>query len=102
MSGYGKKTQTQVSDRTARIILDKMSKAAALDLVVDLLRRCAGNETLDGAELILALDEANEPVRVARGDRPLPGYTGERVRQERRREKYEAQMVAARARSTSG
>lgn len=68
MSGL-KKPITQVESREACSFLDGFSKAALADLVVDLVRRNAGNEDLDGAELVAAIVAEAEPVMVARGDK---------------------------------
>jgi hypothetical protein len=52
-------------------IVDALSKAALGDLVIDLLRRCEGDETLDGTDLAAALRDAVDPVLRARErDRP--------------------------------
>lgn len=66
-----KKSQRFLSDRHARLALDSLSKAALADLVVDLLRRNAGDETLDGAAFIEVLEEAAAPVLGFRGDPPI-------------------------------
>lgn len=66
-----KKGISFVRDYEARVVLDLASKAALIDLVVDLLRRNAGDESLDGHPLIDAFVEAMEPVAVARGDKPI-------------------------------
>lgn len=66
-----KKPSALVSDPFARRVLDSVSKAALLDLVADLLRRNAGDETLDGEPLALAFEEAMEPIARMRRD-PWP------------------------------
>lgn len=59
----------KLGNSRACIALDEMSKVAALDLIVDLVRRIEGNETLDGADLIRAVERAYEPVAIVRGDK---------------------------------
>ena len=60
---------TQSNDAVSRITLDSLSKFALADLVVDLIRRCEGDETLDGEPLAKAIVEAFEPIASRRGDR---------------------------------
>lgn len=68
MSGL-KKPTTQVESREACSFLDGFSKAALADLVVDLVRRNAGDEDLDGAALVAAITAEAEPVMILRGDK---------------------------------
>lgn len=49
--------------------LASLSKAALADLVLDLVRRGEGDESLDGPEMVRALRKAARPVLRARGDR---------------------------------
>lgn len=46
-----------------------LSKAALMDIVIDLVRRNAGDETLDGADLARAIVSEGEPVLRIRGDK---------------------------------
>jgi hypothetical protein len=69
----GKKPITQTDDVAVALYLDKMSKAALADLVVDLVRRSEGDEHLDGDALAAAIDRAAHPVFAVRGDKP-PRY----------------------------
>ncbi len=87
MSGLGKKSAAFV-DGDARTLLDSVSKAALIDLVVDLLRRNAGDETLSGDDLAAAFTEAFEPVAVVRGDK-VPTLAGVRAQ----RAKIEAKLA---------
>ena len=64
-----KKQQTQIESAAAFYTLDSVPKAGMLDLVVDLLRQRAGDESLDGEELIAAFREAYEPIAKVRGER---------------------------------
>lgn len=79
-----KRSITQTRERQLFEAFEQLSKAALFDLVVDLVRQQRGEEHLDGPALIEALVERYEPIRVARGDRPLrvadPGHDGERGR----------------------
>lgn len=63
------KTMMFTKDPVARIMLDSLSKFALADLVVDLLRRKAGAEDLDGVELAREIASAFRPVAAIRGDR---------------------------------
>ena len=65
----GSKPILFAQDLVARLALNSLSKFALADLVVDLLRRNAGDEHLDGEPLAQALVEAFEPVAAVRGDR---------------------------------
>ena len=65
----GKKPITQVDSHEAWSFLSGFSKAALADIVVDLVRRNAGSEDLDGAELVAAITADAEPVMIARGDK---------------------------------
>ena len=64
-----KKPITQVASYEAWSFLDGFSKAALADLVVDFARRNAGNEHLDGTELIAAITADAEAIMAARGDK---------------------------------
>lgn len=46
-----------------------LSKAALMDIVIDLVRRNAGDETLDGVELARAIIEEGSAVLAIRGDK---------------------------------
>lgn len=69
------KSLTQVSSREAYALFERMSKSALFDLVVDLVRRSAGDDRLDGPELVDAVIEEFEPVRHVRRD-PVPRAPG--------------------------
>ena len=47
-----------------------LSKAALMDIVIDLVRRNAGDEMLDGVDLAQAIVTEGTPVLIARGDEP--------------------------------
>lgn len=49
-------------------LLEGISKAALFDLVVDLVRRSEGDESLDGEALAKAIAVEFEPVRAIRRD----------------------------------
>lgn len=46
-----------------------LSKAALMDIVIDLVRRNAGDETLDGVDLARAILAEGGPVLAIRGDK---------------------------------
>lgn len=63
-----KKPTTQVECRGAWSFIDDVSKAWLADLAVDLVRRNAGDEDLDGLALVDALIAEARPITAARGD----------------------------------
>jgi len=67
-----KKDLTQTEDPGVKHWLDRLSKKALGDLVIDLVRIGEGDETLDGAELCRRLHAAAEPVMLARDDKLPP------------------------------
>jgi hypothetical protein len=73
-----KKPMTQTEDRTVRLTVDAVSKAGLADLVVDLLRRAAGDKSLDGDALVKAFLAAYKPIAAARGEKP-PKVVTQRV-----------------------
>lgn len=70
MSSVNKKSATQLNTRSGRLFFDSLSKAALVDLYVDLLRSSGGGELLDGVDLINYAKETNlETVLGIRGDK---------------------------------
>ena len=53
----------------AHRVINSVSKSALLDMVVDMLRQQAGNEELNGSDLVVAFCDRFEPVALLRGDR---------------------------------
>jgi hypothetical protein len=89
------KKAIQTTDRLAAHVIDSLSKAALGDLVADLLRRAAGDESLDGADLADAVAEAFKPIAFRRGDKPLD--VAKLTAQHRRNEEGWAAYAAAAA-----
>lgn len=65
-----KRPMTQTKDPGVLGTIHGASKAALGDLVIDLLRRLDGDESLDGDALAAAYVEAMKPIALARGDAP--------------------------------
>jgi hypothetical protein len=63
-----KKGETQTDSSAVRWFIDSVSKAFLADLVIDFARRNAGNEDLDGIELVDAIIAEADPIATARGD----------------------------------
>jgi hypothetical protein len=57
---------TQSSDPAVLEWFANVNKAFLADLVIDLVRIGAGDECLDGMDLVRALKEADEPIREVR------------------------------------
>jgi hypothetical protein len=68
-----RKDITQTTDPGVHGALDAISKNGLADLVIDLVRRCEGNEALEGRALVLAIAQAYAPLAKVRGDR-VPTY----------------------------
>ena len=85
-SGHFKPRQS--ADRATLIVFDSLSKDALADLVIDLLRRCAGDETLDGEMLCAELHRAFYPVQRVRGDRSPRKYENVEAKLVEMRRKY--------------
>jgi hypothetical protein len=64
----GKKSVTQVDTDAAWSFLDGVSKTWLADLAVDLVRRNAGDENLDGMPLVDAIIREAEPITNVRQD----------------------------------
>jgi hypothetical protein len=71
MAGVNKKGITQSQDRRARVYFDSLSKAALIDLYIDLLRSSGGGDELDGEALIEYAKATNlETILNIRKDKP--------------------------------
>lgn len=64
----GKKPMTQAETHAAFAFIDSVSKAWLADLVIDLVRRNAGDEMLDGLGLVGAIISEAQPITEVRGD----------------------------------
>jgi hypothetical protein len=73
----GNKGPSQSSSTAVWAVFDGLSKAALMDAVIDCARRHAGDELLDGPELVAAVRDLITPVLIARGDR-FPNPRGDR------------------------